>query len=80
MLAVLLGLYFSSKFFRLGAGHVTGAWTYSFTYLLYAIMISSGLVLHCLFLVECGAQPETQVRVTGPELVLMNKFFLEFGV
>ena len=42
---------------------VVGSLAYSLTYAMYAVMISSGLVVHCLFLVECGAEKSSVVRV-----------------
>ena len=38
-----------------------GTLTYSVTFLLYAIMITSGLIVHCVFLVECGASKADKV-------------------
>lgn len=60
VLAVVIGICFSGKFYGLGR-QVTGSLTYSITYLMYAIMITSGLVVHSLYLVECGARPCSQV-------------------
>ena len=61
-MAVFIGLYFGTKFISLGE-HVTGSLAYAITYFMYAVMISSGLVVHCLFLVECGAQSTSKVYI-----------------
>lgn len=63
MLAVLLGVWFSFKFHNLKQ-HV---WAYSVTYLMYALMITSGLVVHSLFLEECDAERRSNV----PNLILI---------
>lgn len=55
ILAVIIGLFFGHKFYSLGPS-VTGSLCYSISYTMYAVMITSGLIVHCLFLVECGAQ------------------------
>ncbi len=62
MIAVLLGLYFSARFASLGS-NVTGSLSYALTFALYGIMITSGLVVHCIYLVECGGEPASQVCV-----------------
>ena len=59
-LAVVIGLFFGHKFYSLGPS-VVGSLSYSITYTMYAVMITSGLIVHCLFLVECGAQPTDDV-------------------
>ena len=60
LLAVVVGVYFGFKFLALGE-HVRGSLFYSLTFFMYSAMITSGLVVHCLFLVECGAQAPSQV-------------------
>lgn len=60
LLAVLIGLTLSVQFIRLGPA-VTGSLSYAITFAMYAVMISSGLVVHCLYLVECGGQSPTKV-------------------
>lgn len=61
LLAVALGLLFSIRFASLGP-NVTGSVSYAFTFALYGIMITSGLVVHCIYLVECGGEPVSEVR------------------
>lgn len=63
-LAVLLGLFFGYKFFSFGQ-QVTGSLAYSLTYLMYAVMITSGLFVHCLFLQECEPRSNSQVSHGG---------------
>lgn len=65
VVAVVLGTCFSWKFCGLGR-QVTGSLAYSVTFLMYAVMMTSGLVVHCLYLVECGAQPKSQVSAFIP--------------
>ena len=54
ILAVIIGLFSGYKFHSLGPS-VVGSISYSITFIMYALMITSGLIVHCLFLVECGA-------------------------
>ena len=63
LLAVVIGLCGSYKLHQLGTA-VTGSLSYAITFALYALMITSGLVLHCLLLVECGQAPVTQASYT----------------
>ena len=62
VLAVIIGLYGWFKISRLGPS-VPGSISYADTFFMYAMMITSGFVVHSLFLVECGASPVTQVKV-----------------
>ncbi len=57
-----LGLFFSVRFASLGP-NVAGSLSYAITFGLYGIMITSGLVVHCIYLVECGGEPASQVSV-----------------
>jgi len=57
-LAVTLGVVGGAKLLQLGSS-VIGSFSYSLIFFTYAIMISSGLVTHCVYLVECGIQPPT---------------------
>jgi hypothetical protein len=59
VLAVIIGLYGWFKISRLGPS-VPGSISYADTFFMYAMMITSGFVVHSLFLVECGAAPVTQ--------------------
>ena len=60
LLAVAIGIVGGAKFWRLGPS-VVGSFSYSLIFYTYAVMISSGLVVHCLYLVECGATPPNSV-------------------
>ena len=60
LLAVIIGLGACCQLERLGPA-VRGSLAYSIVYMMYAVMITTGLVVHCLYLVECG---ESQ-RSTG---------------
>ena len=60
MLAVLIGVVGGLHLYHLGPS-TTGSLSYSITFIVYATMITSGLVVHCLFLVECDAAPVSQV-------------------
>ena len=62
VLAYVGGLYGAYKLYSLGPS-TTGSLSYAITFAMYAAMISSGLVVHCLFLVECGQAAVTQVHV-----------------
>ena len=66
MLAVVIGVVGGASLCRLGPS-ITGSLSYAVTFFLYATMITSGLFVHCLFLVECGAAPPSQVRAQGEE-------------
>ena len=61
ILAVVIGVTAASMFHRLGPS-VTGSLSYAVTFATYAVMISSGLIVHCLYLVECDAQTPTKVK------------------
>lgn len=67
MLAVVIGTCFGVRFLELGR-QVTGSLAYSITYLMYAVMISSGLVVHCLFLVECRVQSPSQYFIDAAKI------------
>ncbi|XP_065899752.1 uncharacterized protein [Dysidea avara] len=56
LLAVTLGVVGGAKLLQLGS-NVIGSFSYSLIFFTYAVMISSGLVTHCVYLVECGVQP-----------------------
>ena len=58
LLAVTLGVVGGAKLLQLGS-KVVGSFSYSLIFFTYAVMISSGLVVHCVYLVECGVQPPT---------------------
>ena len=58
LLAVTLGVVGGTKLLQLGS-KVVGSFSYSLIFFTYAVMISSGLVVHCVYLVECGVQPPT---------------------
>lgn len=49
---MVISAYFIKKFWNCGHNAALSR-AYSFTYLLYAIMMSAGLVLHCILLDEC---------------------------
>ena len=59
-LAVTIGVVGGSKLWGLGPS-VVGSFSYSLIFYTYAVMISSGLVVHSLYLVECGVSPPTPV-------------------
>lgn len=61
ILAVIIGIFSGYKFYNLGPS-VTGSLSYSITFVMYALMITSGLIVHCLFLVECGAESSNNVQ------------------
>ena len=61
ILAVIIGLYGRFKISQLGPS-VPGSISYAVTFLMYAVMITSGFIVHSLFLVECGAGQVTQVK------------------
>ena len=60
LLAVTIGVVGGAKLWSLGPS-VVGSFSYSLIFYTYAVMISSGLVVHCLYLVECGVQPPSLV-------------------
>lgn len=60
LLAVTIGVVGGAKLWALGPS-VVGSFSYSLIFYTYAVMISSGLVVHCLYLVECGVNPPTPV-------------------
>lgn len=60
VLAVVIGLVGGSRLHQLGPT-VPGSLAYSITFFMYAAMITSGLFVHCLYLVECGAGPPSKV-------------------
>ena len=60
LLAVTIGVVGGAKLWGLGPS-VVGSFSYSLIFYTYAVMISSGLVVHCLYLVECGVNPPTPV-------------------
>ncbi len=56
--AVVIALYCGTKLVRLGPS-VNGSLSYSLSYFTYGLMISSGLIVHCIYLVECtGGKPK----------------------
>lgn len=59
-LAVVIGVVGGHTLQRLGPS-VLGSFSYSITFFMYAAMITAGLITHCIFLVECGAQPVSKV-------------------
>ena len=63
VLAVIVGLCGSYKLYHLSPA-VTGSLSYAITFAMYALMITSGLFVHSLFLVECGQAPVSQVCCT----------------
>lgn len=65
LLAVVIGVGGGNALQRLGPS-VTGSFSYSITFFMYAAMITSGLITHSLFLVECGAGPVSQVTLSLP--------------
>ena len=65
LLAVLIGLSAGTLLRRLGP-FVTGSLSYSITFFTYAAMITSGVIVHSFFLVECGQeQPNNFFRLIG---------------
>lgn len=84
MIAVALGFGFGWKLFTLGR-QVTGSLAYSFTYFMYAVMITSGLVVHCLFLVECTGHKDSQVAMcivmfcSTRDLIFLSQLYLDFA-
>lgn len=67
MLAVVIGLVGGARVHQLGPT-VPGSLSYSVTFFMYAVMITSGLFVHCLYLVECGAAPPSKVKMAEKEL------------
>ena len=57
---MVIGVVGGWRLQRLGPS-MLGSFSYSITFFMYAAMITSGLFVHCLFLVECGAAPTTEV-------------------
>jgi len=62
VLAVIVGLCGSYKLYHLSPA-VTGSLSYAITFAMYALMITSGLFVHSLFLVECGQAPVSQAYI-----------------
>ena len=60
VLAVLIGVVGGVRLSPLGH-RSSSSLSYSLTFFLYAIMITSGLFVHCLFLVECEAAAPSKV-------------------
>ena len=60
ILAVVIGVVGGWRLKQSGPS-MLGSFSYSVTFFMYAAMITSGLFVHCLFLVECGAAPATEV-------------------
>ena len=56
LLAILVGVGIGGNFLSKLGPSVLGSLCYSITFYTYAVMITSGLVVHSLFLVECGVQ------------------------
>ena len=56
VIAVFIGLTCGSVLGKFGPS-VVGSLSYSLSYYTYAVMITSGLVVHSLYLVKCGNEP-----------------------
>lgn len=76
VLAVVIGIVGGLRLKQLGPS-IPGSLTYSFTYFTYAVMITSGLIVHCLFLVECGAAPVTEVQIIVHLCHSMQQYILQ---
>jgi hypothetical protein len=63
ILAVVIGVVGGWQLQWLGPS-MLGSFSYSITFFMYAAMITSGLFVHCLFLVECGAAPTTEAYIS----------------
>ena len=67
-LAVIIGVVGGAKLWSLGPS-VVGSFSYSLIFSTYVMMISSGLVVHCLYLVECGLAPPSMVSKSSSKSV-----------
>ena len=81
LLAVIIGVGACCQLERLGPA-VRGSLVYSIVYLMYAVMITTGLVVHCLYLVECGkSQPSTgYLTMARTDAALTSSIALNFVI
>ena len=63
VLAILIAVIGGNRLSQLGPS-VVGSMSYSVTFYTYGVMISSGLIVHSLYLVECGTQDPTNLWMT----------------
>lgn len=76
MLLLVIGAWLLAVFIGTAASYILtirksssiGSLSYSITYFTYALMISSGFVVHCLFYVECKAERPTPLFISFAQL------------
>lgn len=78
---MVIGIGAGSSLSRLGPS-VRGSLVYSIVYFMYAAMITSGLVVHCLYLVECGKSPPSPsyMDVARVDAALTSSIALNFAI